>query len=47
VTTGCVDTTCYVVFDKTNGSQKLQVDLDPVDDEEVPCDLYKEWLLAM
>jgi hypothetical protein len=26
------------VFDETNGSQKEQVDLDLVDDEEAPCD---------
>jgi hypothetical protein len=26
------------MFDKTNGSQKEQVDLDLVDDEEAPCD---------
>jgi hypothetical protein len=38
VTTGCVETTCDAVFDETNGSQKEQVDLDLVDDEETPCD---------
>jgi hypothetical protein len=38
VTTGCVETTCDAVFDETNGSQKGQVDLDLVDDEEAPCD---------
>jgi hypothetical protein len=38
VTTDCVETTCDVVFDETNGSQKEQVDLDLVDDEEAPCD---------
>jgi hypothetical protein len=27
-----------VVFDETNGSQKEQVYLDLVDDEEAPCD---------
>jgi hypothetical protein len=35
---GCVKITCDVVFDETNGSQKDQVDLDLVDDEEAPCD---------
>ncbi len=35
---GCVKITCAVVFDETNGSQKEQVDLDLVDDEEAPCD---------
>jgi hypothetical protein len=38
VTTGYVETTCDAVFDETNGSQKKQVDLDLVDDEEAPCD---------
>jgi hypothetical protein len=36
VTTGCVETTSDVVFDETKGSQKEQVDLDLVDDEEAP-----------
>jgi hypothetical protein len=27
-----------VVFDEANGSQKKQVDLDLIDDEEAPCD---------
>jgi transposase InsO family protein len=38
VTTGCVETTCDTVFDETNGSQKEQVDIDLVDDEEASCD---------
>jgi hypothetical protein len=38
VTTACVDTTCDTVFDETNISQKEQVDLDLVDDEEASCD---------
>jgi hypothetical protein len=38
VTTSYVETTSDVVFDETNGSQKEQVDLDTVDDEEVPWD---------
>jgi hypothetical protein len=38
VTIGCVVTTCDAVFDETNDSQKEQVDLDLVDDEEAPCD---------
>jgi hypothetical protein len=38
VTTGCVETMCDAVFDETNGSQKEQVDLDLVDDEEALCD---------
>jgi hypothetical protein len=38
VTTNCVETTCDVVFDKANGSQKEEADLDLVDDEEASCD---------
>jgi hypothetical protein len=39
VTTGCVETTCDAVFDETNSSQKEQVDLNLIiDDEEAPCD---------
>jgi hypothetical protein len=38
ITTGCVETMCDAVFVETNGSQKEQVDLDLVDDEEAPCD---------
>jgi hypothetical protein len=38
VTTDCVETTYYAVFDETNDSQKEQVDLDLVDDEKPPCD---------
>jgi hypothetical protein len=38
VTTGYVETTYDAMFDETNGSQKEQVDLDLVDDEEAPCD---------
>jgi hypothetical protein len=38
VTTDFIETTCDVVFDETNGSQKEQVDLDLIDDEEAPCD---------
>jgi hypothetical protein len=34
VTTGYVETMCDAVFDKTNGFQKEQVDLDLVDNEE-------------
>jgi hypothetical protein len=37
VTTSCVETTCDAVFDETNDSQKEQVDIDLVDNEEAPC----------
>jgi hypothetical protein len=46
VTTGCVETTCDVVFDETNGSQKEQVDLDLVDDEEAPCDALQRMMIG-
>jgi hypothetical protein len=38
MTSSCVETTCDAVFDETNDSQKKQVDLDLLDDEEAPCD---------
>jgi hypothetical protein len=38
----CVETTCDVVFDETNGSQVEQYDLDDVDDEETPCDALRK-----
>jgi hypothetical protein len=38
MTIGCVETTCNTMFDETNDSQKEQVDLDLIDDEEAPCD---------
>jgi hypothetical protein len=41
VTTGFVETTCDVLFDETNGSQKEQVYLDLVDDEGAPCDALR------
>jgi hypothetical protein len=46
VTTGCVETTCDAVFDETNGSQKEQVDLDFVDDEEAPCDALQRMAIG-
>jgi hypothetical protein len=35
--TGLVEVSCDIVFDETNGYQVEQVDLDELDDEEVPC----------
>jgi hypothetical protein len=35
--TGLVEVSCDIVFDKTNGSQVEQFDLDDLDDEEAPC----------
>jgi hypothetical protein len=35
--TGLVEVSCDIVFDETNGSQVVQVDLDELDDEEAPC----------
>jgi hypothetical protein len=46
VTTSCVETTCDAVFDETNVSQKEQVDLDPVDDEEAPCDALQRMAIG-
>jgi hypothetical protein len=46
VTTGCVETTCDVVFDETNSSQKEQVDLDLVDDEEAQCDALQKMAIG-
>jgi hypothetical protein len=43
VTTGCVKTTCDVVFDETNGSRKEQLDL--VDDEETSCDVIQRMMI--
>jgi hypothetical protein len=37
ITTSCVETMCDAMFVETNGSQKEQVDLDLVDDEEASC----------
>jgi hypothetical protein len=34
---GLVEVSYDIVFDETNGSQVEQVDLDELDDEEVPC----------
>jgi hypothetical protein len=45
VTTGCVETTCDVVFDGTNSSQKEHVDLDLVDDDEAPCDALQRMVI--
>jgi hypothetical protein len=45
VTTGCVETTCDAVLDETNNSQKEQVDLDLIDDEEAPCDAIQRMMI--
>jgi hypothetical protein len=34
--TRCVEVSCDVVFDETNGSQVERVDLDELDDEKAP-----------
>jgi hypothetical protein len=46
VTTGCVETMCDAVFDETNGSQKEQVDLDLIDDEEAPWDALQRMAIS-
>jgi hypothetical protein len=42
----CVEITCDVMFDETNGTQKEQVDLDLIDDEEAPCDALQRMAIA-
>jgi hypothetical protein len=37
---------CDAVFDETNDSQKEQVDLDLVDDEEAPCDSLQRMMVG-
>jgi hypothetical protein len=44
--TSCVKTTCDTVFDETNDSQKEQVDLDLVDDEEAPYDALQRMTIG-
>jgi hypothetical protein len=34
------------MFDETNDSQKEQVDLDLVDDEETPCDALQRMVIG-
>jgi hypothetical protein len=46
VTTDCVETMCDAVFDETNDSQKEQVDLDLVDDEEAPCNALQRMVVG-
>jgi hypothetical protein len=45
VTTDYVKTSCDAVFNETNGSQKEQVDIDLVDDEEAPCDALQRMMI--
>jgi hypothetical protein len=37
---------CDAVFDETNGSQKEQVDLDLVEDEEASCDALQRMMIG-
>jgi hypothetical protein len=46
ITTGCVETTCDMVFDETNIPQKEQVDLDLVNDEEALCDALQRMAIG-
>jgi hypothetical protein len=46
MTTGCVKTMCDTVFDETNDSQKEQVDLDLIDDDETPCDALQKMTIG-
>jgi hypothetical protein len=43
---GCVEITYDAVFDETNGSQKEQVDLNLVDDDEDPCDALQRMTIG-
>jgi hypothetical protein len=42
----CVEITCDVMFDETNGSQEEQLDLDLVEDEEAPCDALQRMAIG-
>jgi hypothetical protein len=46
VTNGYIEIICDAVFEDTNGSQKKQVDLDLVDDEEAPCDAIQRMVIG-
>jgi hypothetical protein len=46
VTTGYVETTCDAMFNEINGSQKEQVDLDLVDDDEAPRDALQRMTIG-
>jgi hypothetical protein len=46
MTSDCIETTCDMVFDETNDSQKEQVDLDLVDDEEAPHDALQRMVIG-
>jgi hypothetical protein len=46
ITTGCVETTCDAGFDEANDSQKEQVDLDLVDDEEASCGALQRMMIG-
>jgi hypothetical protein len=46
VTTGCIEIMCDAMFDETNDSQKEQVDLDLVDNEESPCDALQRMTIG-
>jgi hypothetical protein len=46
MTSGCIESTCDAVFDETNDSQKKQVDLDLVDDEEASCDVLQRMTIG-
>jgi hypothetical protein len=46
VTTGCIEIMCDAMFDETNDSQKEQVDLDLIDNEESPCDALQRMTIG-
>jgi hypothetical protein len=46
VTISCVESTYDIVYDETNGSQKEQVDIDLIDNEEAPCDALQRMVIG-
>jgi hypothetical protein len=46
ITSSCVETTRDAMFDETNSSQKEQVYLDLIDEEEAPCDALQRMAIG-
>jgi hypothetical protein len=44
---GLVEVSNDIVFDETNGSPKEQVDLDDIDEDDVPTPQCARWRLVM
>jgi hypothetical protein len=41
-----IEVTCDVVFDETNGSPRKQVDLDGIDENEVPTAAMRSMVIG-